>query len=88
MRDLRGRAVTLAAESPAFGPAAVAFVRETCNGEAQTLAAMASEHLRAYRTWQRRAQEIADLICAQANGDRSRSVTAPDLDGCRMSAAG
>lgn len=88
MRDLRRRAVTLAAESPAFGPAAVAFVRETCNGEAQTLAAMASEHLRAYRTWQRRAQEIADLICAQPNGDRSRSVTAPDPDGCRMSAAG
>jgi hypothetical protein len=87
MRNLRRRAVTMAAESRAFGPATVAFVRETCNGEALTLAAMASDHLRAYRTWQRRVQEVADLVCAQLKDDHSRSVMAPDLYGRRMSAA-
>jgi hypothetical protein len=88
MRELRRRAVTLAAESLAFGPATVAFVRETCNGEALTLAAMASDHLRAYRTWQRRVQEVANLVCAQRNDDRSRSLKAPDMYGRRMSEAG
>jgi ADP-heptose:LPS heptosyltransferase len=88
MRELRRRAVTLAAESLAFGPATVAFVRETCNGEALTLAVMASDHLRAYRTWQRRVQEVANLVCAQRNDDRSRSLKAPDMYGRRMSEAG
>lgn len=88
MRDLRRSAATLAAESLAFEPAAVAFARETCNVEAQTLAAMASEHLRAYRTWQRRVQEVAHLVCAQPTDDHSRSVKASDLNNRRMSAVG
>ncbi|MEX5214363.1 MAG: glycosyltransferase family 9 protein [Nitrospiraceae bacterium] len=87
MRDLRRRAIALAAEGLAFGSATVAFMRETCNGEALTLAAMASEQLSAYRTWERRIHEVAHLIFSLTSDNCRQSVSVPVLTVCRMSAA-
>lgn len=59
---LRGQALELAMPSSAFGPSAVALLRELRNGDAMELSVMAQEQAQAYRTWAQRLRAVMDRL--------------------------
>ena len=58
LREERQRAIALAVQSPAFGPLAVAFLRDSHNGDAQGLANLAQQQATAFHAWRNRTNEV------------------------------
>jgi hypothetical protein len=75
----RQRALDMALPSPAFGPTAVALLRELHNGDAMELSSMAIQQATTYRTWSERMRSVMDRLDAwqaiQTNGTRSSTST-------------
>lgn len=74
LREGRRQAIALAFQSPAMQPLAVAFLRDSHNGDAEGLAGLAQQQATAFHTWRNRTDDVLSRLSVTHEMSRAHAI--------------